>query len=158
VSSAVWIPRRPLASDGYRSVAARDIVRRSKGFRMTDSLADNLENEIRELIVPTRKLRGYRAGAIDVGESLFGASLAIESIMRWRSHRAAQAHANHHDTATDEVNRTSGRKSLAKFVRWKRGRVVMPVKKRVSARLAALSTDMFELPDDKIRPDARLLR
>ena len=89
---------------------------------MSDSLQDNLENEISELIVTTLKLEGIEPGAIDVGESLFEGGLGLDSIDALEIGIALRKrYAITIATATDEV-RAYFRdiRSLAKFVRMKR--------------------------------------
>jgi len=90
---------------------------------MTDSLADNLENEIRELIVTTLKLEGIEPAVIDVGESLFEGGLGLDSIDALEIGIALRKrYAITIETATDEVKSYfRDIRSLAKFVRMKRG-------------------------------------
>ena len=90
---------------------------------MTDSLADSLENEIRELIVTTLKLEGIEPAGIDVGESLFEGGLGLDSIDALEIGIALRKrYAITIETATDEVKSYfRDVRSLAKFVRMKRG-------------------------------------
>jgi acyl carrier protein len=90
---------------------------------MTDSLADSLENEIRELIVTTLKLEGIEPAAIGVGESLFEGGLGLDSIDALEIGIALRKrYAITIETATDEVKSYfRDVRSLAKFVRMKRG-------------------------------------
>jgi acyl carrier protein len=90
---------------------------------MTDSLADSLENEIRELIVTTLKLEGIEPAAIDVEESLFEGGLGLDSIDALEIGIALRKrYAITIETATDEVKSYfRDVRSLAKFVRMKRG-------------------------------------
>ena len=89
---------------------------------MNASPPDNLENEIRELIVTTLKLEDIEPAAIDVGESLFEGGLGLDSIDALEIGIALRKrYAITIETATDEV-KTYFRdvRSLAKFVRMKR--------------------------------------
>ena len=89
---------------------------------MNASPPDNLEDEIRELIVKTLKLEGIAPSAIDVGESLFDGGLGLDSIDALEIGIALRKrYAITIETATDDVKtyfRDVG--SLAKFVRIKR--------------------------------------
>ena len=89
---------------------------------MTDSLADSLENEIRELIVATLKLEGVEPAAIDIDESLFEGGLGLDSIDALEIGVALRKrYAITIETATKEVKAYfRDVRSLAKFVRMKR--------------------------------------
>jgi acyl carrier protein len=90
---------------------------------MTASPSDNLEVEIRELIVTTLKLEGIEPLAIDVGESLFEGGLGLDSIDALEIGIALRKrYAITIETATDDVKAYfRDVRSLATFVRIKRG-------------------------------------
>ncbi len=86
--------------------------------------SDNLENEIRELIVTTLKLEDIEPAAIDVGESLFEGGLGLDSIDALEIGIALRKrYAITIETATDDVKSYfRDVRSLAKFVRMKSGK------------------------------------
>ena len=89
---------------------------------MNVSSPDELETEIRELIVSALKLEDIEPASIDVGESLFEAGLGLDSIDALEIGIALRKrYAITIATATDEVKAYfRDIRSLAKFVRMKR--------------------------------------
>ena len=91
---------------------------------MTALPLDNLENEIRELIVSALKLEEVEPSSIDVGESLFEGGLGLDSIDALEIGVALRKrYGITIETATDEVKSYfRSVQSLATFVRMKRGK------------------------------------
>jgi len=89
---------------------------------MNASSQDNLENEIRELIVSALKLEGIEPSSIDVGETLFDGGLGLDSIDALEIGVALRKrYGITIETATDEVKSYFRCvQSLATFVRMKR--------------------------------------
>jgi acyl carrier protein len=89
---------------------------------MNASPSDNLENEIRELIVHALKLEGIEPSSIDVQESLFEGGLGLDSIDALEIGVALRKrYAITIETATDEVKSYfRSVQSLATFIRMKR--------------------------------------
>lgn len=90
---------------------------------MNASPSDNLEVEIRELIVTTLKLEDIEPSAIDIEESLFEGGLGLDSIDALEIGIALRKrYAITIETATDDVKAYfRDVRSLATFVRMKRG-------------------------------------
>jgi acyl carrier protein len=90
---------------------------------MSNSQPDNLENEIKELIVATLKLEGIEPAAINNDDSLFDAGLGLDSIDALEIGVALRKqYAITIETASKEVKSYfRDVRSLAKFVRMKRG-------------------------------------
>jgi acyl carrier protein len=84
--------------------------------------SDNLENEIRELIVSTLKLEDIEPAAIDVDESLFEGGLGLDSIDALEiGIGLRKRYAITIETDKDDVKSYfRDVRSLAKFVRMKR--------------------------------------
>lgn len=89
---------------------------------MNVSSPDELEAEIRELIVSALKLEDIEPGSIDVGESLFEGGLGLDSIDALEIGIALRKrYGIVIDKATDEVKaHFRDVRSLATFVRMKR--------------------------------------
>jgi acyl carrier protein len=86
--------------------------------------SDNLENEIRELIVSALKLEGIEPSSINVSESLFEGGLGLDSIDALEIGVALRKrYLITIETATEEVKSYFRNvQSLAMFVRMKRGK------------------------------------
>jgi acyl carrier protein len=86
--------------------------------------SDNLENEIRELIVSALKLEDIEPSSIDVSDQLFGGGLGLDSIDALEIGVALRKrYAITIETATDEVKSYfRSVQTLAEFVRMKRGK------------------------------------
>jgi acyl carrier protein len=91
---------------------------------MSSLQQDNLEAEISELIVTTLKLEGIEPESINIDESLFEGGLGLDSIDALEIGVALRKrYAITIETATEEVKSYfRDVRSLAKFVRLKRGR------------------------------------
>ncbi len=91
---------------------------------MNASSSDNLEDEIRVLIVSVLKLEDIEPSSINISDSLFDGGLGLDSIDALEIGVALRKrYGITIETATDEVKSYfRSVQSLAKFVRMKRGK------------------------------------